>query len=193
MVNREKLKQVVLDHAFQTLKEKGVAEIRIRSLAKASDCAVGSIYNLFDDLDDILFHLNLRALKELFYMLHTNLEDGIKAHLSIEEILPRLGWVYIDFGRENYHLWKSIFESAPASKIPSWYQAEIAKNMRQFEKILQEGYQLSEEKATQLINYFWFAIHGVSSILLNRKATDHSEDFLNSYVNHCLRGIQKFI
>ncbi len=183
------LRTKILDHAYEILKEKGISNIPIRALAQKSGCSVGSVYNIFEDFEDIQFHLNIRTLKLIFQELYTDLEKAIKKKVTLEELVPHLGWVYIQFGKEHYHCWKSLFELAPDSPQPKWYAYEIAKNLGQFEKCLIEEYSLSKEQANQLINYFWFSVHGVSSIILNRKATNTSDGYIKPYVDHCLKGI----
>lgn len=190
---RETLRKVILGHAHGLLKSNGVSEIKMRSLATASDCSVGTLYNVFKNINEIYFHLNIRTIKELLHLLFAELKQGTEEKAHLKEILPRMGWVYIRFGQNNLHCWKALFETQAAAPPPYWYTVEISKEMKPFEELLMKEYLFSLEKANQLINYFWFAIHGVSSIILNKKATNHSEEFLQKYVDHCLRGIYELL
>ncbi|NGX26443.1 MAG: hypothetical protein K940chlam6_00364 [Chlamydiae bacterium] len=192
MVTKD-LKQTILDHSYKTMTKEGVLAIRMRDLAKSCKCAVGTIYNVFETFDDIHYHLNLRTFKRLFNRLYTTLKKAALAKIAIEEILPRIGWEYIAFAKEETNSWKALFEYAPEGEQPSWYRKEIDRNLQLAEEFLQKNFQISKEKANQLMSYFWFAIHGVSAIVLNKKATNHSDEFVQSYVDHCLRGIYKLI
>ncbi|NGX47809.1 MAG: hypothetical protein K1000chlam3_01194 [Chlamydiae bacterium] len=187
------LKQTILDHSYKTMTKEGVLAIRMRDLAKSCKCAVGTIYNVFETFDDIHYHLNLHTFKRLFNRLYTTLKKAALAKIAIEEILPRIGWEYIAFAKEETNSWKALFEYAPEGEQPSWYRKEIDRNLQLAEEFLQKNFQISKEKANQLMSYFWFAIHGVSAIVLNKKATNHSDEFVESYVDHCLRGIYKLI
>ena len=185
----ESLAGSVLEEAFLVAKKKGISAIRMRELAAARGCAVGTLYNLFENLDEIHYHINLRTFKMLFGRVFQRLEELHGEGVSLEEILPKLGWTYIDFGKEYFHLWNALFENTPQSKPPSWYRSVIDENFERAEQFIVFTYHLKPEKASKLVNYFWFSIHGVSSIILHKRASNQSDEFLNSYVEHCLRGI----
>ncbi|NGX59144.1 MAG: hypothetical protein KR126chlam3_00291 [Chlamydiae bacterium] len=187
------LKQTILDHSYKTMNKQGVSAIRMRDLAKSSRCAVGTIYNIFETFDDIHYHLNLRTFKRLYNRLMTTLKDGVEAKTTLEEILLKIGWEYIAFAKDETHCWKALFEQAPPKEQPAWYRKEVNRHFQLAEEFIQINFQITEEKANRLISYFWFAIHGVSSIVLNRKATNHSDEFVQGYVQHCLRGIYQLI
>lgn len=190
---KKELKQVILETSYKVMAKQGVSAIRMRDLAKSCDCAVGTIYNVFETFEEIHFHLNLRTFKNLIERLITFLQELIAQNLSIEELLPKIGWEYITFAKGDTNAWKALFEHAPASEPPSWYVQEIDRYIQIVQDGLMENFQVSQEEANRLINHFWFAIHGVCSIVLNKKATNHSEEFVQSYVDHCLRGIYKLI
>ncbi|MDN3506856.1 MAG: TetR/AcrR family transcriptional regulator [Simkaniaceae bacterium] len=184
------LKQTILDQSHKTLVSEGVGAIRMRDLAKSCGCAVGTLYNVFETFDEIHFHLNVHTFKKLFKRLFETLKS---AEVPLEDILPKIGWEYIAFAKENTHSFKALFEYAPEGEQPVWYREVVNEHFQKAEEFLEKTYEISKEKAEALISYFWFAIHGVSSIVLNRKATNHSDEFVQSYVDHCLRGIYKLI
>lgn len=189
----QQLKQSILNQSYQVLEAKGLSAIRMRDLAKACQCAVGTIYNVFATFEEIHFHLNLLTFRKLIKRLHDATQEGLGQNLTFEELFPKVGWEYIRFAKEETNAWKALFEQAPENEPPDWYRAEIDRCMMQIEELLQRHFQISRERVSQLINYFWFAIHGVSSIVLNKKATNHSDEFVDSYVDHCLRGIYHLI
>lgn len=189
----ESLQHSVLEEAFLVVKEKGIGSIRMRELSSACGCSVGTLYNLFENLDDIHYHINLRTFKMLFGKILQKLEELSKQGIKLEEILPKLGWAYITFGKEQFHLWKALFENTPQSKPPSWYRSVINESFEQAEQYIAQTFEFSPEKASKLVNYFWFSIHGVSSIILHKRASNQSDEFLNSYVEHCLRGVYEFV
>lgn len=185
----ENLQQSVLEEAFQVVRKSGISAIRMRELAANSGCSVGTLYNLFENLDEIHFHVNARTFSMLFNELFSELERLHNEGVSLEEILPKLGWVYIAFGKEHFNLWKALFELTPEGEPPGWYRSRIVRSFEKAESFLSMAFNVSAEKASKILNYFWFSIHGVSSILLHKRATNQSDEFMNSYVEHCLKGI----
>jgi len=186
---KEQLKPILIEHAYAIMKKEGISAIRIRTLAEKAGCSVGTFYNIFETFDDIHYHLNSRVIKELLSYLYVELEKSAREKVPLTEALPQLGWAYLDFGKVNLHSWKTLFESTPTADCPTWYLNQIAERMEPFKELLASAYGLTREHAEKLINYFWFAIHGVSSIILNQKGTDTSDEFLEKYIDHCLRGI----
>jgi len=192
-MGKEDLRQAILDNSYKTLTEEGVMAIRMRDLAKACNCSVGTLYNVFNTFEEIHFHLNLRTFKILFTRLFATLKQAEESNTSLEEILPALGWEYIAFAKEETHSWKALFEQAPEGNKPSWYREELTRHFGAAEESIERIFVISREKAEKLISYFWFAIHGVCSIVLNKKSTNHSDEFVKSYVDHCLRGIYRLV
>lgn len=185
----ETLQMALLDKAFAIVKDKGMGGIRMRDLASSCGCAVGTIYNLFHNLDEIHYHINLRTFRMLFDKIYEELFSLAQEGSDLENILPKLGWAYIAFGKEHFHLWQALFEITPLSPPPSWYRSVIVESFEKAEDFLSLTFSLTKERASKIVNYFWFSIHGVSSIILHKRASNQSDEFLNSYVEHCLRGI----
>lgn len=187
--NRDYLQQSILEEAFHVVKKSGIGSIRMRSLANKCGCSVGTLYNLFRNLDEIHFYVNLKTFSMLFNTIFSELEQLHSKGLLLEEILPKLGWAYIDFGKEYFQLWKALFELVPEGDPPNWYRNQIVHSFEKAENYIGMAFEISTEKASKLTSYFWFSIHGVSSILLHKRSTNHSDEFMNSYVDHCLKGI----
>ena len=62
---REDLRERLLDIAEAEVKANGSASLRARSLAVEAGCAVGAIYNVFDDMTGLTLAVNLRTFKRL--------------------------------------------------------------------------------------------------------------------------------
>ena len=65
LIRRSNLKNALIDAAEQTISREGLAGLRARSLAFEVGCAVGAIYNVVDDIDDLIFAVNERTLLAL--------------------------------------------------------------------------------------------------------------------------------
>src|SRR5215470_13530693 len=67
---REQLKAALIDAAEAIIAKDGLAALRARDLAAAAGCALGAIYNAFEDLDAIVFAVNMRTLALIDHNLH---------------------------------------------------------------------------------------------------------------------------
>lgn len=189
------LRQRVFESAWQIVENEGMEQLNIRRLAQLSSCSIGSIYNSFGSFQNLQLHINGTILAKLYCVLTEATVQGIKNEKSLREVLRDLGLAYIEFGQKNRLLWKSLFEHFPSEPTPQWYVQHAREGIYQICDLLSKAFGLSETYSKQIVGFFWAAIHGVSSILLNRKmemvAELFNSDSLHPYVEYCLDGLLK--
>ncbi len=192
MVKDAGLKKDILENGWAILNQNGREALRMRDLAKLSDCSVGTVYNLYENLNEIILRLNVRSLDQMYGALHQEMRKEIEVGSDIHNVFQKMGKVYISFGLRHPKLWRSLFESVPIEPMPDWYKEKAQNGLYVIEAAVQKKFGLSEGEANQLVNFFWAAMHGMTSILINRKmeALNESatEAFVTSYIDHCLRG-----
>jgi AcrR family transcriptional regulator len=59
------LREQLIDAAECTIAEKGLTALKARDLAQEVGCAVGTIYNVFEHLDELVLCVGLRTLAML--------------------------------------------------------------------------------------------------------------------------------
>src|SRR6516164_10889056 len=59
------LREQLIDAAERTIASKGLAALRARDLARETGCAVGTIYNVFEHLDELVLCVGSRTLAML--------------------------------------------------------------------------------------------------------------------------------
>src|SRR6478672_11581799 len=62
---REHLRDALIDAAARTIAKDGLSGLKARALADEVGCAVGAIYNVVADLDELVLLVNARTLAEL--------------------------------------------------------------------------------------------------------------------------------
>ena len=65
VARRRKLRDALIAAAERTIAREGLRGMKARDLALKVGCAVGAIYNVFDDLDDLIFAVNALTLEQL--------------------------------------------------------------------------------------------------------------------------------
>jgi AcrR family transcriptional regulator len=189
----EKLKKQIFHSAMQIVEEEGMTQLSARKVAEKSCCALGSIYNVFGDLDDLQLHVNAAILSRLYDVLHKTIEEGIKVGKSLKSLFMDLGFSYIKFGQNHTTLWKALFEYLPSESLPEWYSIRARDGIYRLAIRLATTYGLEENEVKKLIGFFWSSIHGISAILLNRKMEMVAElfqrDCLHKYVEFSLHGL----
>ena len=61
----EALRLRLIDAAERTISESGLAALKARDLARAAGCSVGTIYNVFEHLDELILCVGSRTLAML--------------------------------------------------------------------------------------------------------------------------------
>ncbi len=174
---REQLKAALVDAAEAIIAREGLAALRARDLAAAAGCALGAIYNAFDDLDAIVFAVNIRTLALLDRELGEALRHKPAAGRANADDLDlgrliRLALTYIAFAEKNGPRWRALFEHRLLDDqvVPPWYVAEQNRIFQLIEAplhALRPG--LAASEMTQLARTVFSAVHGVVSLGLEQK------------------------
>ena len=87
-------KLAILDIAENIILEEGYQKLSARKISTQIGCAVGSLYNAYENLNDIFLRVNQRTLKRL----HNQFKEYLKkSSPSPSESLLVLGNIYMRF------------------------------------------------------------------------------------------------
>lgn len=109
-LSREDVREKLIVATLKALEEFGVAGVRARDLAKNAGCAVGTIYNLVGDLDDLVLLACARTLEEFKDFAIAQYEKARQQNATQRELLTALAGAYIDFARNHKKRWQANFE-----------------------------------------------------------------------------------
>jgi AcrR family transcriptional regulator len=171
---RRNLKESLIDAAEQGISTYGLPGLRARSLAERIGCAVGAIYNVVADLDELIMLVNARTLAALERELlaadvaHENRRNGDTA----VERLCRLALTYLDFAVGHRRRWRAVFEHRlpPGKPMPGWY---LDDQMRLFSYVegpvgeLLPG--ISQARRALIARTLFSAVHGIVTLGLEEK------------------------
>lgn len=170
---RERQRIQLIDAAEKAIAEKGLAGLKARELAQEIGCALGAIYNLVADMDELVLRVGSRTLMRLDAALSA--AEGEDAPASAEGATDRLVAValaYCAFARDNLQLWRVLFEHrmAEGAVVPDW---AVSEQMTMFRHILEPLSILvpdrSEPERTLMSRTLFSAVHGVVAIGLEEK------------------------
>lgn len=164
----------------------GLQNVKARDLAAAAGCAVGAIYNVFDDLDGLILRVGADTLARLQRELASHGPDPEPA-----EELVRLARGYLAFARDNKALWRALFEHrlAGGRAAPAWYLDDQSRLFALVEAPLARL--LPDEPACSralLARTLFSAVHGVVSLGLEEKLAPMSEATLDAELERLLRA-----
>jgi len=160
---KQKLLAHVIDVAEAEVAAHGAKKLKARDLAQKAGVALGTIYTVVEDLDDVITHVNSRTLRRLGAALRDAVpEDGDAVHA-----MHALAAGYVTFALENLNAWTSIFtQSLPAGKdYPDWHKADYPVLIEQIIAPLSElRPDLEGEALTLRARTLFASVHGVVSM-----------------------------
>lgn len=107
---RDLMRTKALEASADIVAREGLKALTIRRVAQAIGCSIGTIYNLFQDLDQLLVRLNIATLEEL--------ETTLVAALARDDAgdtprarLQALARAYVRFTERNHARWAAVIEA----------------------------------------------------------------------------------
>ncbi len=167
---REEIQAMALRAGTELLDQGGMSAVSARKIALHIDYTVGTLYLVFENLDDILLHLNYQTLQHLY----DELIKRVPQKLSPLQRLKALAAAYVWFAQQYENRWRMVYEHN------SLIQSELADKYRQLSQSLlllveQELTKLAMQNHVELDNIvrearaLWGGVHGICILSLNDK------------------------
>ena len=166
---REKLRDALILAAERDIAAKGLAGLKTRELAREIGCANGAVYNLVDDVDELILLVGSRTLRRLDAALT---EAEAFGPPSPAATLVRIAVAYCDFASDNLELWRALFEHRmqAGKEVPDWAISEQMDLFRHIHKPLTVLF--PQRTPTQLgvtARSLFSAVHGMVALGLEQK------------------------
>jgi AcrR family transcriptional regulator len=165
---RERLRANILAIALRTISQEGLAALQARRIAVEAQCSVGTIYNIFGDLDGLIIAANSDTLALMDAELRHAYEatQGLPAPARLTE----LALSYMRFAYANRLAWSAIFEHRmPAGKdLPEDYDTSRAQLLALLAQAIGDG-TMAPELRLRAARSLFAATHGIIALALNNK------------------------
>ena len=158
--SREELHQLALQAAESIVSAQGYKALSARKVATKIGYTVGTLYQMFTNLEALSLEINGRTLDEL----HIWLSQQIQGEARGKNTLHILASAYIDFAMQHLHRWNMLFEYVADEKNeqPEWYLLKIS---RMFQLIEENLPAIDQSKTNytdeQLSRVLWASVHGI--------------------------------
>jgi len=167
---RDALRKKLIDLGEARIIRGGIEEINARALAKEAGCAVGAIYNVFGDLNDLVMAVNGRTFKRL----GNHVVDAVKSSPTEDpvDVLVTMGHAYLSFAQGNTFAWRTLFdlEMSTEQDVPEWYLTEMEKLLALIAKPLMGVYpDLPREDVILMTRGLFSSIHGIVLLGLEKR------------------------
>jgi AcrR family transcriptional regulator len=101
---KNRRRHLILEVARALISSKGLRSLKIRDIADAADCSVGSVYNEFGDFDGVILTVNRGTVQALDKQL-----SAVPDRDPIEQLYG-LADAYLGFATEHANLLRALFE-----------------------------------------------------------------------------------
>lgn len=169
----EELRELILKAATELIETDGLAGLSAREIARRIGYSPGTLYNVFDNLDDLVLTIEARLLDRLAARL-----AEVPPAPSPQQQLQRLAEVYLKFTSENPRLWNLLFEHhMPAGKdIPAWYRMKLDGLMARIEEALAPVMETDPAARQRAARVLWAGVHGITSLSTADKLSNITSD-----------------
>jgi AcrR family transcriptional regulator len=167
----EQLRQLILDAAAAIIEAHGLAGLSAREIARRIGYSPGTIYNMFENLDDVVLNVEGRVLDELDQRLTAELAKGGDQ----KTLVLRLAQAYLAFTHERPKLWNLLFEHymPGGADTPPWYQEKLERLMSRVETAVAPIYPadavIERQRAARVL---WAGVHGITSLSTANKLSN---------------------
>jgi len=168
---RQKMRASMLGIANRVLATEGLTALQARRVAQEAGCAVGTLYNVFGGLDDLIIAANGDTLDRLGVAL-TRADDELTDR-TVRSRLMVLALAYLRFAKENSQAWRAVFEHhlSPGATVPDWYRERQAGLFSILENALLSV--ISDQKMrVSAARALFSAVHGIVTLSLDQKLGD---------------------
>ena len=166
--SRDEIHRMALDAAERIVAREGYKGLSARKVAAAIDYTVGTLYLVFENLDDLVLQVNGRTLDALFARL-------LKQHAQAgdtERDLQSLADAYIAYAEKEAPRWTMLFDSVTAKgdSLPAWYQDKLSLVFGLIENALAPAAPgRSRTEIAQAARVLWAGVHGICILKIRQR------------------------
>ncbi len=189
--SRDEIKRLALDAAWRIAEEEGYRGLTVRNIASQIGYVPGTLYNVFDNIDDIIFQLRGETLDAL----HESLLESAKRTARPEVALQSMARAYIGFVGGHLKLWNVMFEHLwPSDRPPpDWYHQKANDLLQLVEDVLAPLFPTRGRKTLERhAQIIWAGVQGICAVQLTGKAVikkDSAELMSDTLISNYLRGL----
>ena len=186
---RGALRDKLIDIAEARVRDGGIGSLRARDLAQEAGCAVGAIYNVFDDMTGLILAVNGRTFRRLGAEVSDKVAEV--ADQPPVERLVTMAKAYLAFAADNPRLWRGLFdvEMSVDQDVPAWYLDELG---RLFSIIAAPLAEMHPEKSAAEIDLMtralFSSVHGIVLLGLERRISGVPVGKIEGQIDFLLRN-----
>ena len=178
---REELKQLAIQCGRELVIESGPSALTARNVAKAIGYAPGTVYNVFETIENLISEINCQTLRDFA---ETISEIRGKSS-SPSDQLEKICCAYLETQKQQRSLWMLIFTMPSAEETPAYTEAVH----QIFDQVTETILPLSNDQNTARkdAKIIWSTLHGICLLQQNDKLDIAETDSAQSLIEHFLK------
>jgi AcrR family transcriptional regulator len=174
---RSNLREEIIAKAGALIETEGLEAVQARRIAREAGCAVGTVYNLFGDIDGLIVAINATTLDMLGGAISAeaeSLHDG-----TLEQRLSRLAMTYVGFALKQRRRWEAVFKHRlpDGREVPTSYIADQNRLLGVIETVIASHIE-NPEHLRRVARALFGAVHGIVALALDRRLGDRPQSEL---------------
>lgn len=198
--------KIFIDAAVQIIEEKGIEAVTIREVAKIAGYNSATIYNYFDNRNQLVFFAAVQFIGDYVQDLpgYMNQSDNIlerfilnwecfckysfkKPQIYYALFTADIGDYPEDLIQNYYTLFPEVIDNAPQELIPMLLESDLSKRASlAIQPCIEEGY-FSQEEAAELDEMIMLVYQGMFSLLTNNRLNYSVEEAIDRTVKYIRR------
>lgn len=187
----EELRELILEASTELIESEGLAGLSAREIARRIGYSPGTLYNVFENLDDLILTIEGRMLDRLAGAL-----AEVPPANDPRDHVQQLAAAYLKFTHDNPKLWNLLFEHHLTAQkaVPAWYQTKLEGLMSRVEEALapvMDG--ADKETLERAARVLWAGVHGITSLSTADKLSivtaDAAGPLVHDLVSNYLNGL----
>ncbi|NNG03184.1 MAG: TetR/AcrR family transcriptional regulator [Inquilinus sp.] len=168
--SRGELRKMALAAAESIAEQEGARGLTAREVAGRIGYSVGTLYNLFGTLDDLIVEVNGTTLDALYDSL---MEARRKADSDEPEtVIAAFAAAYIDFIDRQPNRWDILFEHKlpKGRRLPNWYFEKLGRLLTLLDGSLAPLFAADQKRdRARAARVLWCGLHGICSLARSGK------------------------
>ncbi len=188
----DELRHLILESSRTIIERNGVAGLSAREIARLIGYSPGTIYNIFENLDDVQINVQICLIARAVETMK-NVPLGSDVAKNIEALTE----TYVHFALENRRLWNLLF----AHVLPAGQAAPKALHdqVNAIAQIVQDALapaapSLTPEALSRAARALWAGVHGITAIAVTEKGpqmtTATAQLFAKELTSTFLKGLK---
>lgn len=188
---RDQLREMILNATCQLIEQGGLRGLSIRKIANQIGYTSGTIYQVFENLDDLIVETHVMTLKDLHAAL-AQVDIGDDPETSLFE----LARTCLQFANTHQNRWNAVFfHMLPEQRtLPDHYAAQVTQLMAYGVKALDPLFaQQGSAEAWVSARVLWSSLYGIVSLETASKLSreDEADIFIRTLLRNFLTGLRQ--